>query len=142
MSRRRIHTLLPGLAVAAPLLMAPLAGLAAYYKWEMVELPASSGAACGNGTPYRFFVNRTPLTTRTVVIFEGGGACYDKNACLYKSGFLGAINPNGIPRDYMTNIVPSLPNTAGTTIGVFNSALLGYISPFSTRNNPSKVQTQ
>jgi hypothetical protein len=113
-----------------------------YFKWDMVELPAATGATCGNGTPYRFFVNRTPLTTKTIVIFEGGGACYGQKACQYKDGFLGAINPNGIPKDYMTNVIPSLPNTAGTTIGVFNSALLGNITPFATRMNTTKVQTQ
>ncbi|MGQ0596001.1 pectin acetylesterase-family hydrolase [Aquabacterium sp.] len=121
----------------------PVLGQAAnYFKWDMVELPVSSGASCGNGSPYRFFVNRTPFTSKTIVIFEGGGACYGQNACQYKDGFLGAINPNGIPTDYMTNLVPSLPNTAGTTIGVFNSALLGNITPFAARLNPTKVQTQ
>ena len=52
----------------------PLAASAGYFQWEAVELPASTGASCGNGSPYRFFVNRTPFTTKTVVIFEGGGA--------------------------------------------------------------------
>ena len=47
---------------------------AGYLKWEMVELPAASGVTCGNGTPYRFFVNRTPFTSKTVVVYEGGGA--------------------------------------------------------------------
>lgn len=137
-----------GLVARAPRLVA-LAALtlaatahAGYFQWDMVELPAHTGATCGNGTPYRFFVNRTPFTTKTVVIFEGGGACYDKNACLYKDGFLGAINPNGIPTDYMTRVVPSLPNEAGTALGVFNSALLGYITPLASRVNTSRVQTQ
>jgi hypothetical protein len=130
------------LALAWPILVSPMLGLADYYKWEMVELPASTGASCGNGTPYRFFVNRTPLTSKTIVLFEGGGACYDKGACQYKSGFLGAINPNGVPKDYMTTLTPSLPNTVGTKIGVFNSALMGNITPFATRNNVSRVQTQ
>ncbi|HIV70440.1 MAG TPA: hypothetical protein H9903_05900, partial [Candidatus Aquabacterium excrementipullorum] len=26
-----------------------------YMKWEAIEMPASTGASCGNGTPYRFF---------------------------------------------------------------------------------------
>ena len=30
-----------------------------FNKWEAIEAPASSGASCGNGSPYRFFVNRT-----------------------------------------------------------------------------------
>ncbi|RYE72055.1 MAG: pectinacetylesterase, partial [Oxalobacteraceae bacterium] len=44
-------------------LLCSIAAQAAYLKWEMVELPVSSGASCGNGTPYRFFVNRTPFTS-------------------------------------------------------------------------------
>ena len=128
--------------MAGVLLGLPLASMAGYYQWDMVELPASSGAICGNGSPYRFFVNRTPFTTKTIILFEGGGACYDKAACQYRSGFLGAINPNGIPKDYMTTIIPSVPNTVGTKIGVFNSALMGNITPFAVRNHSQKVQTQ
>jgi Pectinacetylesterase len=128
--------------VAALLLSLPLAATAGYYQWDMVELPASSGAICGNGSPYRFFVNRTPMTDKTIILFEGGGACYDKAACQYRSGFLGAINPNGIPKDYMTKVLPSIPNTVGTKIGVFNSALKGNITPFASRNSSQKVQTQ
>ena len=30
-----------------------------FNKWEAIEAPAASGASCGNGSPYRFFVNRT-----------------------------------------------------------------------------------
>jgi hypothetical protein len=55
---------------------------AGYFQWDMVELPAASGAACGDGSPYRFFVNRTPLSKNLVAVFEGGGACWDQNACL------------------------------------------------------------
>jgi len=53
----------------------------AYYSWETVTLPASSGASCGNGTPYRFFVNRALFTNATVLVYEGGGACWDQRAC-------------------------------------------------------------
>lgn len=116
---------------------------AAYLKWETVELPASSGASCGNGTPYRFFVNRTPFTSKTVVIFEGGGACWDQNACLGKGNsaigisILSASNPNGVPADYMTNIGNLLNG------GMSGLALGGLITPFSMRLHPlQKVQTQ
>jgi hypothetical protein len=109
------------LALAAPL------ALAGYYQWEMVELPVESGAACGNGTPYRFFVNRTPLSKSVVVVYEGGGACWDQNACL-GIGPLSASNPDGIPPDYMRQ---------------FNTATGGLVTPFSSRNDPfQKVQTQ
>ena len=35
-----------------------------YLAWEAVELPVASGASCGNGSPYRFFVNRTPFSSK------------------------------------------------------------------------------
>lgn len=100
-------------------------------KWEMIEFPASSGASCGNGTPYRIFVNRTTNTAnqnKTVVMFEGGGACWGQNACQMKDGVLGATNYNGISASYMT----------GSGL-----ALFGWITPFTARMHPlQKVQTQ
>lgn len=121
-----------GVLAAAALL--PLAASAAYLKWEAVELPASTGAACGDGSPYRFFVNKTPFSTKTVVIFEGGGACWDQTACLGKGGMLSASNPNGVPANYMTNL-----------LGIVNGemALGGLVTPFSARLHPlQSVQTQ
>lgn len=109
-------------------LITTVAAQAAYLKWEMVELPASSGASCGNGSPYRFFVNRTPFTSKTVVMFEGGGACWDQAAC--KGGtLLDAVNPDGIPANYMTD---------------WNrQAHLGLVTPFTSRVNPlTSIQTQ
>lgn len=136
-------TVRPHLGALALVAMLPLASHAAYYKWEAVELPASSGAACGDGSPYRFFVNRTPFTSKTVVIFEGGGACWDQNACAGKSdsplgiSILSASNPNGIPADYMTNVLSVLNG------GMSGVAVGGLITPFSMRLHPlQKVQTQ
>jgi hypothetical protein len=109
-------------------LLCSIAAQAAYFKWEPVELPAATGAACGNGSPYRFFVNRTPLTTKTIVVFEGGGACWDQAAC--KGGTeLDAVNPDGIPANYMTD---------------WNrQAHLGFVTPFAMRVDPLQaVQTQ
>jgi hypothetical protein len=88
-------------------LLAPLAAQAAvaYYKWTPVTLPVASGASCGNGTPARIFVNRTPKTTKTVVYFEGGGACWDQNGCLGK-GKLSEVasNPNGVGDNYFSTL--------------------------------------
>ena len=96
---------------------------AGYFQWEMVELPPETGAACGNGSPYRFFVNRTPFSRDVAITYEGGGACWDQNSCL--GGHLGATNPDGIPPDYMKNVA------------------YGLVTPFSSRNDPAQqVQTQ
>jgi len=111
-------------------LLSGLAAHAAYLKWEMVELPAASGASCGNGSPYRFFVNRSPFTTKTVVMFEGGGACWEKGTCENKGGVrLSAVNPNGIPENYMQD---------------WNQqAHYGLVTPFTMRSHPlTAVQTQ
>lgn len=121
------QTLRRGLAAALLGLAAPLA-LAGYYQWDMVELSGDTGAACGNGTPYRFFVNRTPSSKNVVIVYEGGGACWDQNACL-GIGALGAVNPDGIPPDYMHSFS--------------TQAAYGLVTPFSARNDPfQKVQTQ
>jgi len=111
-------------------LLCSLAAQAAYFKWETIQLPASSGASCGNGSPYRFFVNRTPFSTKTVVMFEGGGACWEKGTCENKAGtLLNAVNPDGIPSNYMSD---------------FNrQAHLGLVTPFTARIHPlTSVQTQ
>ena len=111
-------------------LLTTVAAQAAYLKWETIELPAASGASCGNGTPYRFFVNRSPFTTKTVVMFEGGGACWEKGTCENKAGtLLGAVNPDGVPTNYMSD---------------WNrQAHLGLVTPFTARIDPlTSVQTQ
>ena len=109
------------------LTVAPLLAQAGYFQWDTVELPASSGASCGNGTPYRFFVNRNPFNKDTVVVYEGGGACWDQKACLGQ-GKLSASNPNGIPTNYLSQ---------------FNTAAYGLVTPFSSRLNPfQSVRTQ
>ena len=113
------------LTLLALVIAAPLAQ-AAYFKWEMVELPVESGAACGNGSPYRFFVNRTPFSHDVAITYEGGGACWDQKACLGE-GKLGASNPDGIPPDYMQSA----------------NVAFGLVTPFTSRNDPAQqVQTQ
>ena len=130
------------IGIAALATLAPLGASAGYFTWDAVTLPTSTGASCGNGTPYRFFVNRNPFTTKTVVIFEGGGACWEQDACRGKGGTLGlgiltASNPNGVPADYMTNLA-NLFNG-----GLSGLALGGLITPFSMRLHPlQSVQTQ
>ncbi len=78
-----------------------------YFSWQTVELPTATGASCSDGSPYRFFVNRTPFSNKTVVVFEGGGACWDQDSCT-TSSLLGASNPNGIPADYMSSPIAQL----------------------------------
>jgi len=41
-----------------------------------------------------------------VVLFEGGGACWDYDTCSGRAGVLGASNPNGLSDDYMSGMEP------------------------------------
>jgi hypothetical protein len=98
-----------------------------YGKWQTVQMSPETGAACGNGSPYKFFVNRAPNTRNTIVYMEGGGACWDFDSCSGKEGVRGARNPNGIPDDYMSILNP------GASL----------VTPFITRVTPfDSVKTQ
>jgi hypothetical protein len=98
-----------------------------YYQWQTVKLAPSTGAVCGNGSQYKFFVNRVPNTRNTIIYMEGGGACWDYASCTGQTGIRGARNPNGIPDDYM-----SLLNPASSLV-----------SPFVVRVHPwTRVKTQ
>lgn len=91
-----------------------------YYTWQTIRASPSTGAVCGNGSPYKFFVNRVPHTRNTIIYMEGGGACWDYASCTGQTGVRGARNPNGIPDDYL-----SLANPGASLV-----------SPFVTRINP------
>jgi hypothetical protein len=99
----------------------------AYYQWQTIKLAPSTGAVCGNGSQYKFFVNRVPHTRNTLIYMEGGGACWDYASCSGQQGVRGARNPNGIPDNYL-----QLQNP-GTSL----------VSPFVVRLHPwSFVKTQ
>lgn len=99
-----------------------------YYKWQTIKLAPSTGAVCGNGSQYKFFVNRVPNTRNTIVYMEGGGACWDFASCSGQSGIRGARNPNGIPDNYM-----DLLGNPGASL----------VSPFVVRLHPyNAVKTQ
>lgn len=69
------------------------------YAWQRVELP---GTICGNGSQYKFWYHDSPSSNNLVILFEGGGACWDYETCSGQAGVLGAANPNGLPDDYIT----------------------------------------
>jgi len=73
------------------------------YPWVKVQ-PA--GAVCSNGSQYKFWYYDNPNSNNMVVMFEGGGACWDYDTCSGRAGVLGASNPNGIPDTYITGMAP------------------------------------
>jgi hypothetical protein len=99
----------------------------AYRRWQTVQLAAQTGAVCGNGSPYKFFVNRVPNTSNMLIYMEGGGACWDYASCSGQPGVRGARNPDGIPDNYM-----DLQNPGSSLV-----------SPLVFRDHPwSRVKTQ
>lgn len=98
-----------------------------YYAWQTVKLAPETGAVCGNGSTYKFFVNRVPNTRNTIIYLEGGGACWDYASCSGAAGIRGARNPNGIPDDYLSLMNP------GASL----------VSPFVVRLHPwTRTKTQ
>jgi hypothetical protein len=69
--------------------------------WQKVELPDTF---CGNGTPYKFFVNYSDSSNNLIVSFEPGGACWDYASCAGDGGLRGAANPDGIPDNHMSSL--------------------------------------
>lgn len=46
--------------------------------WTWVDVP---GMVCGNGSPTGIAINPTTRSRRLVILFEGGGACWEAAAC-------------------------------------------------------------
>lgn len=81
---------------SAPVPQRTLAGV-----WQKVELPDTF---CGNGSPYKFFVNYSNDTNNLIISFEPGGACWDYGSCAGDGGLRGAANPDGIPDNHMSSL--------------------------------------
>ncbi|MBP8190772.1 MAG: hypothetical protein KAX73_02965 [Aquabacterium sp.] len=60
--------------LAAATLLCAASAQAGYYTWETVTLPASSGAACGDGSPYRVFVNKALFSSSCLKAVGPAGA--------------------------------------------------------------------
>lgn len=71
--------------------------------WQTVQVDPSTGAACADGSPYKFFINRAPNTSNMLLYMEPGGACWDYASCVTGGqGVRSAINMHGIPDYYMS----------------------------------------
>lgn len=75
-----------------------------YGFWQEIQLHPSTGAVCGNGSPYKFYLRRGFNTSNLSINLESGGACWDYDSCTGKAGIRGAANPNGIPHDYIRQL--------------------------------------
>ncbi len=69
------------------------------YAWQRVEIP---GTKCSDGSQYKFWLHDNPGSNDLLIMYEGGGACWDYESCSGALGLLGAANPNGLADDYIT----------------------------------------
>lgn len=110
----------------------PQAFLLEVGKWRTVPIP---GAVCGNGSPYKIFVNyaKDPIiraSNKLTIYLEPGGACWDYASCTGQTGIRGAANPNGVPDNYMSFIDFINPFKGG-------GSPMPLISPLIWKGNPS-----
>jgi len=71
------------------------------FAWEKVEVP---GTRCSDGSQYKFWVHDNPNSNNIVLMYEGGGACWDYESCSGALGILGAANMNGLADSYVTDL--------------------------------------
>lgn len=96
------------------------------YAWQKVALP---GTVCGDGSQYKFWYYDSPTSNNMVIVFEGGGACWDYDTCSGRAGVLGASNPNGLPDNYIDGMEPEYVSP------IMNGADPGL--PFRSKHNLS-----
>jgi len=109
----------------------------AFYKWQQVNLPASTGARCGNGSPYKIFVNLSPNTRNIQIFMEPGGVCFNYEQCAGKTAW-GAFNPEGVPDNYTTLLSYTDGKLNVSTTGALESPIYQRI-PLTT-NQRLKMQ--
>ncbi|WP_298776665.1 pectin acetylesterase-family hydrolase [uncultured Shewanella sp.] len=76
--------------------------------WQQVNLSKETGAICGNGSEYKFYIRRVNDNHNYLFYLEGGGACWDYESCSGQEGVRGARNPDGIPDNYIFNLNTAL----------------------------------
>lgn len=78
-----------------------------YGMWNVVRLddviPGDEEFVCGDGSPYKFFVQYHEGATDLTVTFEPGGGCWDYETCTSQAGVLNTRRLGNIPDDLMIN---------------------------------------
>ncbi len=70
-----------------------------YGEWIQFEPPDTF---CADGSQYKYFVKFTEGADDVVIMFEGGGACWDYLSCTGSAR--SAANKDGIPDDYADEV--------------------------------------
>ncbi|TDM06715.1 MAG: hypothetical protein C4K60_19685 [Ideonella sp. MAG2] len=131
---------------------------AAYFQWQKVTLPLSSGASCGNGSEYKFFVNLTNASNNVLIFQQGGGGCVDYGGCAGKKPLKNAdgswkydaygnveeevygqiANPNGISDNFIDGLGNAFNGKTSDGLGWLYSPVL---SRFAIMD-PNRIKIQ
>lgn len=97
-----------------------------YDIWQKVTLDPTTGASCGDGTPYSFFVKRKANTSNIAVTFEGGGACWDYDSCnreLITTGIKNLLSNNKDRKSILVSTGLKSNSPLSNLLLVFGSAI-------------------
>lgn len=68
-----------------------------YYAWQTVQMAPQTGAVCGNGSPYKFFVNRVPIPATPSSTWRAAGPAGITPVAPVKAAFAGHVTPTAFP---------------------------------------------
>lgn len=68
-----------------------------YNEWVTYE---PENTVCADGTQYRYFIKYRENAENVLVLFEGGGACWDWETCTGSAGALGALGVDCVMRQH------------------------------------------
>lgn len=81
---------------------------AEYGNWKAVLLDdvvdGDEHFVCGDGSPYKFFVQYNEQASDLTVTLEGGGACFDYETCTGNAGQMQPYRLGGISDNMMTSL--------------------------------------
>ncbi len=84
-------------------------------SWTMLRLDdvieGEEHFTCGDGSPYKFFVQYNTGATDLTVTLEPGGACWDYATCMGQADVLNTVRLGNIRDDLMTYFDPSGADT-------------------------------
>lgn len=105
-----------------------------YDVWQTVTLDPSTGAKCGDGSPYKFLVNRKASTSNIMATMEGGGACWDYKTC--KNSLVSGLIKNTFKPDDEKDRLALLGATTLKYNPLLSGALRAGGSVFTSSFNP------
>lgn len=94
----------------------------AYFQWQTITVDEEeTGAVCGDGSPFKFVVNRSNLSKNLVIFMEAGGICWDHDTCSGKVP-LGADSMSVLPITVEKSVFGDIYRSSSPFTNRFNLA--------------------